>query len=104
MCFRCPSPDHTSTIVIDHRVREEQLVFQGLTGRVIQLELDLERSIGQPASLLEELDNLVDHLIEVHHRFSTSAKAISVSGSQKVISIARYISIAIESAVRACSR
>ena len=52
--------DHPSTILIDRRVREEQLVFQGLTGLVIQLELDLERSIGQPASLLEELDNLVD--------------------------------------------
>src|SRR5262247_1077706 len=84
-------------------MREEQLVFQGLTGRVIQLELDLERSIGQPASLLKELDHLVDHLIEVHHRFSTSAKAASVSGSQNVISIARYISIAVDSAAWACS-
>ena len=35
---------------------------------------------------------------------STCASAASVSGSQKVISISRYISIAVDSAVRACSR
>ena len=52
-------------------MREEQLVFQGLKGRVIQLEFDLERSIGQPASLLEELDNLVE-------RFVNSLQVISV--------------------------
>src|SRR5215475_6681634 len=66
------------------------------------MELDLERSIGQPASLLEELDNLVDHLIEVHHRPSTCASTASVSGSHNVISISRYMSIAADNAARAC--
>ena len=38
------------------------------------------------------------------HRSSTCASAASVSGSQKVISMARYSSIAVDSSVRACSR
>jgi hypothetical protein len=42
--------------------------------------------------------------IVVHHRPSTCVSAASTWGSQKVISIDRYISIAVESAVRAYSR
>src|SRR5215813_8146610 len=81
---------HQSRPHLDHLDRPQgarkATRLSGLTGRVIQLELDLESSIGQPASLLEELDNLVNHLIEVHHHPSTCASAASVSGSQNVIS------------------
>ena len=41
-------------------------------------------------------------LLHGHHA-STCASAASVSGSQKVISISRYIAIAVDNAARACS-
>jgi hypothetical protein len=97
------NPDETSTILINHRVREKQLFFQVFQSFVIKSELSPERPVSQPASLLEEFYNLVGHLIEFHHLPSTAASAASVSGSQNVISISRYMSIAVHSSVRACS-
>ena len=41
--------------------------------------------------------------VSVPYHVSTSASAASVWGSQKVMSMARYRSIAIDSSVRACS-
>ena len=68
-----------------------------------RLELQLQRPIGHPPSLLEQLDDLVEHRIEVHHRPSTCASAASAWGSQKVMSMARYSSMAVDSSARACS-
>jgi hypothetical protein len=42
--------------------------------------------------------------IRVHHRPSTCARAASAWGSQKVISMLRYNSMAVMSAVWACCR
>ncbi len=67
-------------------------------------ELALQRPIGHPPSLLEQLDDLVEHRIKVHHRPSTCASAASAWGSQKVMSMARYSSMAVDSSARACSR
>src|SRR5262249_41134421 len=73
-------------------------------GLVIQVELELQRPIGDPTALGEEILDLVKHVIEVHQYSSTWASAASVWGSQKVISIPRYISTAVASSARACSR
>ena len=72
--------------------------------RAIQGKLPLERTIRRPALPLEERNDLRQHVIEVHQHPSTCASAASVSGSQKVISIDRYISMAVDNAIRAGSR
>src|SRR6266581_3644712 len=51
----------------------------------------------------KEGKHLCQEGIIVHYRSSTCASAASAWGSQNVISMARYISIAVNSAVRACS-
>ena len=72
--------------------------FQGLA---IQVELHPQRPVGNPSPAPEQLDHLVNHCKEVHHRPSTCANAASVCGSQKVISMARYSSMAVINSVRA---
>jgi hypothetical protein len=54
--------------------------------------------------LWEEGKNRWQESISVHHRPSTCASAASPWGSQNVMSIALYSSIAIDNSVRACSR
>ena len=104
MYSRFSSPNESLALIIDNLwLGVEKFVLQGLKRLVVQFELELEYSVGQPASLLEELHNLIEYLIKFHHRFSTSANAAFVSGNQNVISISRYISIAVDSSARACS-
>src|SRR5262245_60330976 len=69
-----------------------------------QCERALQRPIGEPLLALQPCDHLRTEGREVHQRPSTCANAASVCGSQKVISIDWYISIAMESAIGACSR
>src|SRR4029450_8310878 len=73
----------------------EQLIIQG--------KLSLQRSIGHPSSAADEVDHLIEHRVEVHYHPSTCASAASACGSQNVISMARYRSMAAAMAVRACS-
>src|SRR5713101_2166321 len=54
--------------------------------------------------LLEEDKCRCQDGIIVPHCFSTCASAASVCGNQKVISIPRYISTAVDNAVWPCSR
>src|SRR5262245_16842494 len=51
-------PDHTSTLLIDHRVREEQLVFQVVEVVVIEVKASLEGTIGCPSLAFEEVNDL----------------------------------------------
>jgi hypothetical protein len=102
---RSSCPHKTRPILFNSSlVRIEQFFFESIELLVIQVELDLQRSIGHPSSAAEEVDHLIEHRVEVHYRPSTCASAASVCGNQKVMSIPRYISIAVDSAVRACSR
>ena len=71
---------------------------------VIQVKLSLERPVGDPSTALQQLDDLVDHRKEVHHRPSTCASAASASGSQRVIAIDWYNAMAAANPVRASSR
>ena len=54
--------------------------------------------------LLKQGKNLRQEGIIVPYRSSTCASATSACGSQNVISMARYISMAVDSSARACSR
>ena len=54
--------------------------------------------------LLEGGTRRCQNRIRVHYCPSTCASAASVWGSQKVMSMARYISMAVDRAARACSR
>src|SRR5262249_35770406 len=82
----------------------DEVVFERFQRVVIELQAQCEHPIGQALLLLEEGEHLGQDSIVVHYRPSTCASAASVWGSQKVISIARYISRAVASAVRAGSR
>jgi hypothetical protein len=42
------------------------LLLEGLQVLVIQMELELEGPIRDPAALAEEVENLIEHGIEVH--------------------------------------
>jgi hypothetical protein len=53
--------------------------------------------------VLEQRKDLDYDGLVVHHRPSTCSSAASAWGSQKVISMARYSSMAVDSSARACS-
>ena len=80
-----------------------QAGLESLKTFIIQLKLHLQGSIGQPPTTLEHGYGLVENLLKRHDLPSTSACAVSVSGSQNVIPISRYISIAVDNSVQACS-
>jgi hypothetical protein len=91
-------------IFVRFRVAEvDEQAIEGVELLVIQVELDLQRPIGHPPALLEQGQDVVVHFVEVHHRPSTCASTASACGSQNVISMARYISMAVDRAARACS-
>src|SRR6516225_11485363 len=103
-CGRVAAPDqHLPRLVYGQALGLEELIFQRLQGLIVQLELHLERAVRHPAATAEKVHHLVQYLVKVHHRPSTCARAASVCGSQKVISIAQYSTMAVDSAVRACS-
>jgi hypothetical protein len=72
-------------------------------GRCRQSESSLEHPVRHALLPLEKFEDLRQDRIIVHHRPSTPARAASVAGSQKIMSISRYISRAVDSAARACS-
>jgi hypothetical protein len=74
----------------------EQLIIQG--------KLPLQGAIGHPSSAAKQVNHLIEYRIEIHHRPSTCASAASAWGSQKVMSMARYRSMAADSSARAGSR
>src|SRR2546422_3148424 len=78
--------------------------LERVQGLLIEDELHLERPIRRPAAAREQLDYLVHDGKQVHHRPSTCASAASARGSQKVMSMAPYNSMAVDSSARACSR
>jgi hypothetical protein len=64
---RFPSPHQHSSVLFDREVVDlNQFLFEGLQGLVIQMKLELQRPVGDPATLGEELLDLVQHVIEVH--------------------------------------
>jgi hypothetical protein len=53
--------------LVDREVVDlDQFLFEGLQGLVIQVKLDLQRPIGDPATLAKEILDLVQYVIEIH--------------------------------------
>ena len=62
------------------------------------------RGMAQALLPLEENHNVVEEVIKLYYSSSTSASVASAWGSQNVISMARYNSMAAVSSVRASAR
>jgi hypothetical protein len=86
---RCPRPDEDFTFFIDGQsFGIDEVVFEDFQEVVIDLELELEDTVGHTALALQQLHGLCTDGSKVHHRPSTCASAASVCGSQKVMSMA----------------
>ena len=62
------SPDETSIIFIDHRMREKQLVLQVFEGVVIKVKASFQRTIGYPSLAFEQCECLGEDVIEGHRQ------------------------------------
>jgi hypothetical protein len=73
-----PGPHQHASVLVDREVVDlDQFLFEGVQGLVIQVKLEPQRPIGDPATLGEEVLDLIEHIIEVHYRPSTCASAAS---------------------------
>src|SRR6516164_1408559 len=63
---RVASPDETSIIFIEHRVREKQLVLQVFEVVVIKVKASFQRTIGYPSLAFEQCECLVQDLLKGH--------------------------------------
>jgi hypothetical protein len=69
---RIARPDQDSACLIGREVLGvNEFLFESFEGVVIQLELDLERSIRHPLTPLEEGNHLIEDSVKVHERPST---------------------------------
>ena len=60
-------PDQHRAVLIDgEALALDEFVFQVVQGGVIELELPLERAIGQAAPLAQQGDHLIHHRDKVH--------------------------------------
>jgi hypothetical protein len=102
---RTPRPDQDAALLIARELLGGDQFFleHGLL-LIPQTKRQSQSTRGHPSSAAEELDHLIKHRVEVHHRPSICASAASAWGSQNVISIARYRSMAVERSARASSR
>ena len=61
------SPDQTASVYLGYlRVREEELILEVLQCGIIQGELPLERTVGNPALALERSTRMLDNVQKVH--------------------------------------
>src|SRR5882724_2784335 len=99
------SPDQDSAVLVySHLFGEDHVVFEVCKQLVIELQPALEHPIGYALLLLEEGKHLGQDGIIVHAHASMCASVASVCGSQKIMSIVWYSTMAAESAVRASCR
>jgi hypothetical protein len=82
----------------------DQRILASAGGAGIGMDRTLEDAIDQALLLLKACQDLGQDRIIVHRRPSACDSAVSASGSQKVISMVLYNSMAVDSSVRARSR
>src|SRR5262245_27564523 len=99
-CASCPDQDF-ALFIHGQFFGVDQVIFEVFQQVVIKLQPPLEEPIGQALLPLEERENLLKDGIVIHYRPSTAASATSAWGSQNVISMARYNSMAADSSARA---
>jgi hypothetical protein len=58
----------------------DELVLERFELLVVQVELELERPIRYTLSTPQDVENLLDHLVKVHDRFSPNAVSRSNCG------------------------
>jgi hypothetical protein len=98
-------PDQDAPVLIHRQFFGiDQVLFEVFQRLVIELQPPFQHPIREALFPLEEPDNLIEDGIVVHHLPSTWASVASACGSQKVMSMARYRSMAADSSARACSR
>ena len=67
-CSRVADPDqHLPGLVNGQTLGLEEFILQGLQGLIVQRELQLERTVRYPAATSEEIHNLVEHVVKIHH-------------------------------------
>jgi hypothetical protein len=104
-CRRPAGPDQDSAILVHGQFFGiNEILLEVLQQVVIELEAAFEDAVGETLLLLEEGENLGQYGIIIHYRPSICDRAASAWGSQNVMSMARYIVMAVDSAIRACSR
>jgi hypothetical protein len=91
-------------ILLDRMVRMAQLKREVCEQLIVRGKLSLHRVIRHPFAAAQRRDHMIEHRIKVHHRPSTCASVASAWGSHKVISMARYHSMAADNSACACSR
>src|SRR5215471_21046914 len=65
---RCTSPDQNPATLIDRQLpRLNDFGLQILKICLIKIKLALQRPIGDPLMLLEDLQDSIEYVIEVHH-------------------------------------
>jgi hypothetical protein len=50
---------------------EDEFLLEIIEERIVQIELPLEGAIGHPSAALEQVHDLAEHVIKVHHRPSS---------------------------------
>jgi hypothetical protein len=71
--MRFSGPHQHSAIVVDRKVVDlDQLLFEDLKSLLIQMELELERTVGHASTALEHGDRLVEDLLKGHGQPSLS--------------------------------
>src|SRR5882724_3596104 len=58
--------EHALLFIHRHALAVNELVFERLQVRLVQLELELEGSVGQASATLEHRDRLVEDLLKSH--------------------------------------
>jgi hypothetical protein len=62
------SPHESSTLVVSYWVHVEEFILEVVEVVVIEVEASFERTIGDAALALEEVEYLGENLIEGHRR------------------------------------
>ena len=61
------SPHEAAAGLVGHRmVRVEEFFLEGFQVLVVQVKLQLEGAVRDPATMSEQIQNLVEHGIEIH--------------------------------------
>src|SRR5215813_9180263 len=81
------SPDKDAIMFIHCQLLSvDEFVLQSFNAIIAQGKLHLEGSIGHPSSLLQEVDNLVEEVIEIHYRPSPSSSNNAFASLRSAVS------------------
>src|SRR5215475_5550609 len=81
--FSFTSPHQHTIVLIDRQaLGMDDLFLQILDVCIVHAKLSLQGAIGDASLPLQKCENLSEHLIKIHYRCSTSARAASPWGNQ----------------------